>query len=96
MDSNEVAVEGSGFSKFIEEVGLVDAIKECKPELETDSTYLWGPNRLDYALVSPRIIGTIADVGHHPFHKSLVSDHKFYADQLFDSGLADLMDYNQR
>ena len=87
--------------KFCKALGLVDIVAKLHPELVQDSTYLWGPNRIDFILASGGIEDAAVKAGHHPFHQHVITDHKgvyahFVANALFDTDQIDKCHMSQR
>jgi hypothetical protein len=39
-------------------------------------TYARGTSRIDYALISPELVGAVKSCGYEPFHKQVKSDHR--------------------
>ena len=73
---------------------LLDVVEMLNPHLDKDPTYLWGNKRLDYILVSSKLVEVAIKAGHHQFNQYFISDRKgvyvqFKADDLFDTDMMD-------
>jgi hypothetical protein len=63
-------------------------LETALPHLTEPAAYLRGSCRIDYALLSPELLMSVATVGYEPFHYTTPTDHRgiyidFYTDQLF-------------
>jgi hypothetical protein len=67
---------------------LLDIWKPKFPHLAEPATYIRGPKRIDYTLISWDLSSAVGAVGYEPFHFTSPTDHRgiyidFNTDQLF-------------
>ena len=76
-DFNEsIGLGATGMTRVIQECHLTDA-QAYRHGLDTEqSTYARGPNRVDYFLVSERLLPFIKRQGCEPFNARIFSDHR--------------------
>ncbi len=73
-DFNErIGDDPDGMEKLMIECQLIDVMAQMHPRSPAPSTYARGRKRLDYVLVSPRIIDTVRFAGYKPF------THRFHS-----------------
>jgi len=77
-DFNEPLDEhGSGMAQLCQENELRDIFNETQGLLHTP-TYSRGKKRLDYALVSSKVLDAFCAGGYEPFNSRLISDHRAF------------------
>ena len=77
MDANGEYIDDNGIGKFCSSLGLVDIVTTLNPHLATDPTFLWGPNRIDFALVSTGIAEAAIKLGHHHMLFQIIRESTF-------------------
>jgi hypothetical protein len=76
MDANESSSLGSGVDRLICKCGLADAHKSAQTTLETPATYQRGTKKIDFILISPRLVSSIRAAGILPLNEGYLSDHR--------------------
>jgi hypothetical protein len=76
MDANESSSLGSGVDRLICKCGLADAHKSAQTTLETPATYQRGSKKIDFILISPRLVSSIRAAGILPLNEGYLSDHR--------------------
>ena len=74
-DINEYIGNKGNLYDFCQQNNLIDSISLLNPEIEKDSTYLWGPKVL-ITFLNPSLIEAALKAGHHDFRQNVISDHK--------------------
>jgi hypothetical protein len=78
-DFNEdLGSDPNGMAQILQECSLVDLFTHQHPSLSKPATYARGKSRLDYVLVSARIIESVQRCGYEPFGQRLQTDHRAY------------------
>jgi hypothetical protein len=75
-DFNEPLTEKSSMAKIAANHGLVDILFQRNSHLQEPPTYARGSNRIDYALLSPDLVGAVQLCGYEPFQQRIKSDHR--------------------
>ena len=91
---NEFMGDKHDLHDFYQETNLMDSISLLNLELNNDPTYLWGSKRIDYILISPRLVELPVKAEHHHFNHQFISDHngiyiQFKAADIFDTATMD-------
>jgi hypothetical protein len=76
MDANESSSLGSGVDKLICKCGLADAHKSAQTTLAAPATYQRGSKKIDFILISPRLVESIRAAGILPLNEGYLSDHR--------------------
>jgi hypothetical protein len=88
-DFNEmVGDDPNGMVKVLSAGGLTDAHSHQHGIVDI-TTYTRGTKRLDYVLVTPRLVDHILRSGYEPFHARIASNHRGY---FVDFNLAEFLD----
>jgi hypothetical protein len=78
--------ERSSMARIATNHGLVDILFQRNSHLPEPNMYIRGSTRIDYALISPDLVGAVKSCGYEPFQKLVKSDHRgLYLD--FDTSL---------
>jgi hypothetical protein len=74
MDANEGSELGSGVDKLIQRCGLADA--HAAAGGSPPATYQRGSKKIDFVLVSPRLVTAVRAAGILPLNDGYLSDHR--------------------
>ena len=90
-----------GMQQILLDCGLVDLYTSFHPTLAPPATYARGRNRLDYVLVTPRLLDAVTKAGYEPFGHRFQTDHRsYYVDfdehALFGGQTQQLASYSRR
>ena len=78
-DFNErLGEDDSGMAQVMSRCQLLDVMATLHPHLPEPATYARGRKRLDYILVSHRLIGAARHAGYEPFSHRFHTDHRAY------------------
>jgi hypothetical protein len=75
-DFNEALNERSSMARIASNHGLVDIVFQCNPHLPEPHKYARGSSRIDYVLISPKLVDAVQLCGYQPFQQRIKSDHR--------------------
>jgi hypothetical protein len=73
---NELMTETSSMARIAAKHSLVDILFQRNFPLPKPNTYARGSTRIDYALISPELVGAVKACGYEPFHQRVKLDHR--------------------
>jgi hypothetical protein len=77
MDANEASGPGSGVDRIMSNCNLVDAHSICTSDSSpVPATYQRGSKKIDFVLLSPRLIDAVAGVSILALFDGYLSDHR--------------------
>ena len=90
FDANEACRQGSGVDRLILSCGLVDAHTLTSDSSPPPPTHQRGSVKIDFVLISPRLVQAVRAASILPLHDGYLSDHRalmvdFDARALFES-----------
>ena len=85
--NEEMGNETSGMDRLATTCSLIDLFSVRTGTQTLPSTYQRGSKRLDYILISPRLLPTVLAAGYDPFGYRLPSDHRGMYVDLSTEGL---------
>jgi hypothetical protein len=77
MDANEASGPGSGVDRIMSNCNLVDAHSLCTSDSSPiPATYQRGSKKIDFVLISPRLVEAVAGVSILALYDGYLSDHR--------------------
>jgi endonuclease/exonuclease/phosphatase family metal-dependent hydrolase len=76
MDANEASGPGSGVDKIMRNCNLVDAHSLSSDTTPYPATYQRGSTKIDFVLVSSRVVSAVSGVSILAIHDGYLSDHR--------------------